>query len=113
MSDRLLVSTRKGLIVLERRNGGWRVATHAFPGVAVTSALGDPRDGAIFAALKHGHFGPKVHRSDDGGQNFAEIGAPAFPTDAAGTPAVFQYWTLESGGPQHPNRLWMGAIPAG
>ena len=23
MSDRLLVSTRKGLIVLERKNGGW------------------------------------------------------------------------------------------
>jgi photosystem II stability/assembly factor-like uncharacterized protein len=26
---------------------------------------------------------------------------------------VIQYWTLETGGPQHPDRLWMGAIPAG
>ena len=32
MSDRLLVSTRKGLIVLERTNGAWSIATTAFPG---------------------------------------------------------------------------------
>ena len=84
MSDRLLVSTRKGLIVLERKNGGWAIATTAFPGVAVTAALAMQRDGAIYAALKHGHFGPKLHRSDDGGRNFTEIGSPAFPADAAG-----------------------------
>ena len=81
--------------------------------MAVTAALREPRDGAIYAALKHGHFGPKLHRSDDGGRNFAEIGSPAFPADAAGAPSVFQYWTLETGGPHHPDRLWMGAIPAG
>jgi hypothetical protein len=113
MIDRLLVSTRKGLIVFERRNGTWNLTSTAFPGVAVTTAASDSRDGAIYAALKHGHFGPKVHRSDDGGRNFSEIGAPAFPADAAGAPTVFQYWTLESGGPHHPDRLWMGAIPAG
>jgi len=113
MSDRLLVSTRKGLLILERKGGTWSVVATAFPGVAVTAALADPRDGAIYVALKHGHFGPKVHRSDDGGRTFAEIGSPAFPADAAGAPSVFQYWTLEGGGPQHPDRLWMGCIPAG
>ena len=99
--------------MLERKNGAWAIATTAFPGVPVTAALSEPRDGAIYAALKHGHFGPKVHRSDDGGRNFAEIGSPAFPADAAGAPSVFQYWTFETGGPHHPDRLWMGAIPAG
>jgi len=113
MSDRLLVSTRKGLIVFERDGAGWRLAATAFAGVAVTATAADPRDGAIYVALKHGHFGPKVHRSDDGGRTFTEIGAPAFPQDAAGKPAVFQYWTLETGGPHHPDRLWMGCIPAG
>ena len=113
MSDRLLVSTRKGLIVLERKGGAWTISNTAFPGVPVTAALADPRDGAIFVALKHGHFGPKMHRSDDGGCEFVDIGTPAFPTDAAGAPAVLQYWTLESGGPHHPDRLWIGAIPAG
>lgn len=113
MSDRLLISTRKGLLVLERKGGAWSIAATAFAGVPVTAALADARDGAIFAALKHGHFGPKLHRSDDGGRSFVEIGTPAFPADAAGAPAVFQYWTLESGGAHHPDRLWVGAIPAG
>src|SRR4051794_4102275 len=113
MSDRLLVSTRKGLLVFERNGSGWGIATAAFPGVAVTAAASDPRDGTIYAALKHGHFGPKLHRSGDGAQTFTEIGSPAFPADAAGAPSVLQYWTLEWGGPRHPDRLWMGAIPAG
>jgi hypothetical protein len=79
----------------------------------VTNALRDARDGVIFAALKHGHFGPKLHRSDDDGKTWRELAAPAFPADAAGTPSLFQIWTLESGGRHHPDRLWIGAIPAG
>jgi hypothetical protein len=113
MSDRLLVATRKGLLVLGRKGGSWSLGATAFPGVAVTATASDPRDGAIYAVLKHGHFGPKLHRSDDGGRTFGEIGSPAFPADAAGAPSVFQYWTLETGGTHRPDRLWMGAIPAG
>lgn len=112
MSDRMLVSTRKGLLTL-RRNGGWQVAATDFPGIAATAALRDPRDGAIYVMLKHGHFGTKLHRSDDDGKSFKELPAPAFPTDAAGEPSLFQIWTLEPGGADQPGRLWAGAIPAG
>jgi hypothetical protein len=112
-SDRLLAATRKGLLVLARRADGWAITDTAFAGVPVTAALADPRDGAIYAALKHGHFGAKLHRSDDGGRTFGEIGTPAFPADAAGAPSVFQFWTLAAGGPGEPGRLWAGAIPAG
>jgi photosystem II stability/assembly factor-like uncharacterized protein len=111
MSDRMLVATRKGLLALERRNGGWAVTATHFPGVPVTAALHDPRDGALYAALKHGHFGPKLHRSDDGGKSWPETGTPAFPADAAGSPSLFQVWTLEAGA--EPGALWAGAIPAG
>ena len=69
--------------------------------------------GTLYAALKHGHLGPKLHRSDDGGETWQELPAPAFPADAAGAPALFQIWTLETGGLHHPGRLWIGAIPAG
>jgi photosystem II stability/assembly factor-like uncharacterized protein len=113
MSDRLLVSTRKGLVTLVRSNGGWSIAGTEFPGVPVMAALRDGSDGALYAALKHGHFGPKLHRSDDDGKTWKEIAAPAFPEDAAGKPSVFQYWTMETGGARHPGRLWIGAIPAG
>jgi hypothetical protein len=113
MSDRLLVSTRKGLLTLARKNGGWNVVATDFPGVPVMAALRDSSGGAIYAALKHGHFGPKLHRSDDDGKTWQEIGSPAFPEDAAGKPAVFQYWSMETGGAPNPGRLWIGAIPAG
>jgi BNR-Asp box repeat len=110
-ADTLLLATRKGLLTLYRANGGWRVADAAFPGVPVTSVLHDVRDGAIYAALKHGHFGAKLHRSHDGGRAWGEIATPVFPPDAEGKPSVFQFWTLEAGGAD--GRLWAGAIPAG
>jgi hypothetical protein len=113
MSDRLLLGTRKGLLTLQRGNSGWAVAQTDFPGIAVTAVLRDGRDGAIYAALKHGHFGAKLHRSDDDGRSWKELPAPAFPADAAGSPSLFQIWTMEAGGPQQPGRLWIGALPAG
>ena len=56
-------------------------------------------DGVIYAALKHGHFGAKLHRSDDAGGSWRELAAPAFPADAANAPSLFQIWTMEAGGP--------------
>src|SRR5579872_3501453 len=113
MSERMLVATRKGLLTLGRRNGGWTIAATDFAGVPVTAVLRDPRDGAIYAALKHGHFGAKLHRSDDGGKSWIELPAPAFPAEAAGAPSLFQVWTLETGGATQAGRIWAGAIPAG
>ena len=82
----MLLATRKGLLQFERGNGAWRIARTDFPGVAVTAALADARDGTLYAMLKHGHFGSKLHRSDDGGANWTELPAPAFAADAAGAP---------------------------
>ncbi len=113
MNDRALVSTRKGLFVLKRGAKGWDVAATAFTGTPVTMALFDARDGAIYAALKHGHFGPKLHRSNNGGKSWTEIGCPAFPAKTKGKPALKQIWTLEAAGTAQPGRLWAGAIPAG
>src|SRR5579884_1491189 len=112
MSDRLLVATRKGLFALARNGRAWSADLIGFAGIAVTNAL-HVGDGVIFAALKHGHFGPKLHRSDDDGRSWREIAVPAFPSDAADAPSLFQIWSLDSGGGNRPNRLWIGAIPAG
>src|SRR6476661_4368216 len=98
MSDRMLVATRKGLISFACKNGGWSLVRTDFAGVPVTATLSDCRDGALYAVLKHGHFGSKLHRSDDDGRSWAELAAPAFPADAAGSPSLFQIWTLEGGG---------------
>jgi photosystem II stability/assembly factor-like uncharacterized protein len=113
MSERMIVATRKGLLQLARKNGAWKIVRTSFPGVAVTAALHDARDGTLYAMLKHGHFGSKLHRSGDDGQTWTELPAPAFPADAAGAPTLFQIWTLEAGGGNEPGRLWAGALPAG
>ncbi len=55
MIDRLIVSTRKGLFHVVRKDAGWAVAGVDFLGDNVTLARRDPRDGTLYAALDHGH----------------------------------------------------------
>lgn len=113
MADRALVSTRKGLFFLKRDGDRWHIADHQFVGEPVTIALADPRDGRLYAGLNLGHFGPKLHRSEDGGRSWREISVPAFPDDAADKPAFKQLWALEPGGRDESGTLWAGGIPAG
>src|SRR5271156_4799514 len=79
MASRLLIGTRKGLFLFERAKGKWAVTRTAFLGAQVPMVLADTRDGALYAGLNHGHFGSKLHRSEDGGATWSEIAAPAFP----------------------------------
>ena len=67
MSDTLLVSTRKGLFEVRRHSSGWSIDRISFLGDNVSLALADVRDGNWYAALDHGHFGAKLHRSEDDG----------------------------------------------
>src|SRR5210317_1662028 len=83
MSERLLVSTRKGLFHVVRGSGGWRIEKTSFLGDNVTLTLHDARYGALTAALDHGNFGVKVQRSRDGGAEWEEIGVPAYPEKPA------------------------------
>jgi hypothetical protein len=111
MATRALISTRKGLFVFRSGPDGWAVESEHFLGEPVTLALHDPRDGALYAALNHGHFGPKLHRSDDGGAHWSEVSAPAFPADADGKPSLKQIWAFAPG--QENGTIWAGGIPAG
>ncbi len=122
MSDRLLVSTRKGLLVLAREQGDWRVQRNAFLGDNVTVALVDARDGSWYAALNLGHFGVKLRRSTDQGKNWSELATPSYSTEHTVTtgdgkppkPATLNLlWSLEVGGVSEPGRLWAGTIPGG
>ena len=116
MTQDLLVGTRKGLFTLRQGEGGaWSIAGDAFLGVPVTMALRDPRDGRLYAALRHGHFGTKLHRSDDGGKNWIEIACPAFPLQpgAEDKPSVDAIWALEAAGADLPGAIFAGTMPAG
>ncbi len=115
-SDLIHVATRKGLFTIERRDeaGDWAVARTAFLGDAVTMVLHDRRDGALYAALNLGHFGPKLHRSEDDGASWDEVQVPAYPPegDDAGA-SLEQVWELVPGGTDQPGLLWAGTIPGG
>jgi hypothetical protein len=124
MTDTLLVSTRKGLFEVRRHSSGWTVTRASFVGDNVTLALVDARDGSWYAALDHGHFGAKLHRSDDDGESWIEVGAPEYPPKPAdddqtgpdGRPipwALQRIWALATAGDDRPGELWAGTIPGG
>lgn len=119
MSEALHVATRKGLFLLERRGTRFAVERVSFLGEPVTMVLDDPRDGRLYAALNLGHFGVKLHRSEDRGRTWKEVAAPSFPpgprapgdADASEAPSVKQVWALATAG-DRAGVLWAGTIPA-
>jgi photosystem II stability/assembly factor-like uncharacterized protein len=112
------VGTRKGLFAVRRSDAGWRLSKPAFPGEPVSQFLASPHDGAWYAALRLGHFGVKLWKSTDGGEQWNEIAAPAFPPQPNEGPwkddptpwTLDQVWALEAA---QDGRLWAGCLPAG
>jgi hypothetical protein len=122
VSNRLLVSTKKGLFTLDRTASGWRVGRVSFLAENVTLAHADPQHGGTFAALNLGHFGVKLKFSPDGGVTWEERAVPAYPegetiATADGKPpapaTLKLIWAIESGGTDQPGRLWCGTLPGG
>ena len=129
MSDRIYIATRKGLFTADRTNASpssWSITRAAFVGDPVYIVFPDPRDGYVYAALGHGHFGVKLHRSTDGGTTWEECAAPAYPAPPEGAEEIRcpnrgivipwsleLIWCLAAGGTDEPGRLWCGTVPGG
>jgi photosystem II stability/assembly factor-like uncharacterized protein len=122
MTDKLLVSTRKGLFTIVRKGGQWEITAVEFLGDNVSITLTDQRDGRTYAALDHGHFGVKLHRSTASG--WEEIPAPVYPSkpegyeenDMWGRPlnwTTVRIWGLAAGGPNERGVIWCGTLPGG
>ncbi|HEU4460539.1 MAG TPA: exo-alpha-sialidase [Methylibium sp.] len=119
MGDTLWIATRKGLLRWMRGAAGWAPHDVHFLGDPVSQVLVDPRDGRVYAALNLGHFGCKLHRSDDGGGSWQEVAAPAYPVKPEGLqddPHPWDLkliWSLAAGGADEPGLLWAGTLPGG
>ncbi|HXK93454.1 MAG TPA: glycosyl hydrolase, partial [bacterium] len=126
----LLLGSRKGLILFERRNGDWKFRTLSHAGAAVSYAMIDPRHGTLWCCLDHGHWGAKLQRSDDLGATWQEVDAPKYPEgavlgatfpgvepvepDSKPRPATLKYlWVAQPGNPDQPHRLYLGTEPGG
>jgi len=125
MSSRLLVATRKGLFLLRHGgtgNGRWRIDQVHFLGDPVTMVLSAGESQRVYAALDHGHFGVKLHCSDDQCESWQEIAAPEYPpkpkqieeTDPySGQPipwSLKRIWSMATG---PDGALWAGTMPGG
>lgn len=114
MARRLWAATRKGLFRFEDGDGGWRAGPPAFLAEPVTASLEDARDGVVYAALRLGHFGCKLHRSEDGGASWVELAPPAYPVaEGEAGASLDMIWCLAAGGAGEPGTLWAGTLPGG
>lgn len=119
----LLVATRKGLFVVEGAGKHAQITRAMFLGDHVALAMADRRDGNWYAALDHGHFGVKLHRSANRGETWTEISAPEYPLKPDGfvdkdiwghdrewvTKGI---WALEPA-LDADGALWCGTVPGG
>jgi photosystem II stability/assembly factor-like uncharacterized protein len=120
----LLISTRKGLFEAHHDGARYVISAPHFGGIQVSFTMVDPRDGAWYAALNHGHFGVKLHRSDDRGATWIELAAPTYPPRPEDAPIEKNYFGKEvewatkliwSMVPalDAPGALWAGTSPGG
>ena len=117
----LFVASRKGLFVVRGEGTDWSIEAHHFPGDPVTQVLCDPRNGDWYAALRLGHFGVKLRKSQDQGATWVDVASPAFPPKPTSGPMaddptpwnVELIWALTPGSPEQPGTLWAGCMPAG
>ena len=127
MSNMILLGTRKGAVIFDRTHGAWHPRPVVHEGIPVCYAARDPRDGTLWASLDHGHWGPKLACSRDGGATWEDRlsvkypeGAryitkvlPAFdfdPEAPAGEPeytpaTVYKIWNLAFGSADQPGRI--------
>jgi len=86
----------KGLFRLKTIGGRWQVTAEHFLGDPVPMVLQDSRDGALYAAVEHGHFGSKLHRLDPGVDDWIELDAPHYlPTARSIVVRILARWLVQ------------------
>jgi len=139
MTPSFHVATRKGLFTFTLSSDQWQLSQTSFLGDNCSMILNDPRPcdiktdagvqsstETLYAALDHGHFGVKLHRSIDQGKSWNEIAVPVYPPKPKSeTPekppaegvaydwSLTLIWELVAGGKDEPGKLWCGTLPGG
>ena len=113
----LLVGTRKGAWILaaDENRDSWSTSGPMFLGHIVQHAVLDPRDGQrLLLAMRTGHLGPTVFRSDDLGRTWHEAARPpAFASgDRLGRSLRAVFW-LTPGHADQPGVWYAGGTPQG
>jgi hypothetical protein len=112
--DRAWVATKKGLFELRRRQGRWAIAHVSFLGEPVSMLLPPAAGGSrMLVSLTTGHYGTKLHASEDAGRSWTEVATPTYPPQPEGAEGpewkLVLVWSLE----QANGRVWAGTLPGG
>jgi photosystem II stability/assembly factor-like uncharacterized protein len=103
----LLVSTKKGLFVLEGEpEAGFEVTARAFAGEPVEYALRDRRTGRLLATTTSPFYGPKVFYTEDPSGEWEQAQDVALPEDSG--QALARIWLIKAG---EDGRLYAGGDP--
>jgi photosystem II stability/assembly factor-like uncharacterized protein len=109
---KLLVGTAKGLFILDREGGEWRMTGPHFSGRSVYAAMLDSRAGRnrIWAAATSWHFGAELVFSDDNGATWdmPEQMRIKFPEDTE--KSLENIWQIAAGADD--DTLYVGVAPA-
>lgn len=112
MHTQAFIATRKGLFQLVDDS---ELKLVSFEGVPVSMVLASANHDVCYAALDHGHFGVKLHRSEDAGKSWTEVNSPAYPkADSVDVdaPSLELIWSMAFAS-DDPMTLWAGTIPGG
>ncbi len=89
----LLVSTRKGLFVLDGEPAsGFDVTARAFAGEPVEYAMRDPRTGRLLASVTSAFHGPKIWHAEDAAGDWEQATGVALPQ--GGDAALERVWLI-------------------
>ncbi|NND31441.1 MAG: glycosyl hydrolase [Saprospiraceae bacterium] len=117
MKNKVLVGTRKGLLVLEKADNKWKITGDHFMGIPVNMVFENEYNGDWWVALDHGHWGNKLQRSADHGETWEEIPAPVYPEGTfvkEDVPASLRYiWAFSPVTSEDGDQLWIGTEPGG
>lgn len=131
---RLILGTRKGTLILDKKAGSWVPRPIAHAGLSISYAAADPRDGTLWVAMDHAHWGPKLSRSKDDGATWDHLNDIGYPKGAryveqhlptpdqlpeAERPTAYKdatllkVWVLGFGGADEPGTIHAGTLPGG
>lgn len=123
MPDHIHVGTRKGLVSVSRTPSGWEVDGLTMEAIPVTALLDRGPDAPLVVGCDHGHFGPKLFATTDGGQTLVDLAIPEHPAPPSDQPAAVDpnrqeevpastalLWSLAA---TSDGTLWCGTMPGG
>ncbi len=112
-----MLGTRKGLITLNYDGKQWKHNQVHFLGIPVSLTFVDPVTGCWWACLDHGHWGQKLHRSEDRGKSWQEVEAPKFhegmEVKPGVTAAVRYLWAFNQARQGDHQVIYVGTEPGG